>query len=30
MLKEAYTFGFEGMVEDIFNEWVDENLKKWQ
>mgnify|MGYP003132837421 CR=1 FL=1 len=30
LLKDAYTYGTEGMLEDIFNEWSENQLKKWQ
>lgn len=30
LLNDAYKYGTEGMVDDIFNEWSEKQLKKWQ
>jgi hypothetical protein len=30
LLHDAYIYGTEGMVDDIFNEWSEKQLKKWQ
>tara|TARA_R110002153_G_scaffold45847_2_gene129198 strand:- start:2662 stop:3249 length:588 start_codon:yes stop_codon:yes gene_type:complete len=30
LLNDAYTYGTEGMVDDIFNEWSEKQLKRWQ
>lgn len=30
LLRDAYTYGTEGMVDDIFNEWSEKQLRKWQ